>query len=144
LGYNISERRTLPDKERIAVIQDFKPPKTVKELRRFLGMIHFYRRWIPGAAKNQGIMNNYLKHTTKNDKRPIQWTEETKEAFIRCKTELADVILLIHPRSNTIIALTTVASGNAIGSVLEQRDVNNNWAPIAYFSKQLLKLKKKL
>jgi len=142
LGYNISERGTLPDKERIAVIQDFKPPKTVKELRRFLGMINFYRRWIPGAAKNQGILNNYLKHTSKNDKRPIQWTEETEEAFIRCKTELADVTLLTHPRSNAIIALTTDASDNAIGAVLEQRETNNSWAPIAYFSKQLSKAQK--
>jgi len=55
LGYNISEEGTLPDKGKVATIQEYKPLKTVKELRRFLGMIHFYRRWIPGAARNQGI-----------------------------------------------------------------------------------------
>ena len=67
LGYNISEKGTLPNKEKIAAIQEYKPLSTVKELRRFLGMINFYTRWIPGATRNQEILNNYLKILTKND-----------------------------------------------------------------------------
>jgi len=142
LGYNISEKGTLPDKERITAIQECKPPNTVKELRRFLGMINFYRRWIPGAAKNQGILNNYLKQSKKNDRRPIQWTTEAEKVFETCKKELADATLLTHPRMNTILALTTDASDNALGAVLEQKEVNNSWAPLAYFSKQLSKAQK--
>lgn len=105
-------------------------------------MIHFYRRWIPGAARNQGILNNYLKQSTKNDKRPIQWTTEAEKAFETCKKELTDATLLTHPRGNTVLALTADASDNALGAVLEQKEVNNNWAPIAYFSKQLSKAQK--
>lgn len=105
-------------------------------------MINFYGRWIPGAAKNQGILYNYLKQIKKNDRRPIQWTTEALKAFEACKKELADATLLTHPRMNTILALTTDASDNALGTVLEQKEVNNNWAPLAYFSKQLSKAQK--
>jgi len=84
-------------------------------------MINFYRRWIPGAARNQGILKNYLKQSTKNDKRPIQWTTKAEKAFETCKKELADATLLTHPRGNTILALTADASDNALGAVLEQK-----------------------
>lgn len=137
LGYNISEKGTIPDEERVTVIQNYKQPKTVKELRRFLGMINFYRRWIPRAARSQGILNNYLKQSTKNDKRPIEWTAEAEEAFERCKTELTEATMLTHPRLNATLALTTDASDNAIGAVLEQKEEDNKWAPISYFSKRL-------
>jgi len=58
------------------------------------------------------------------------------------KKELADATLLTHPRGNTILALPTDASHNALGAVLEQKEVNNNWALIPYFSKQLSKAQK--
>lgn len=137
LGYNITDKGTEPDPERVSVIQDFRQPKVIKDLRRFLGMINFYRRWIPGAAKSQAILNNYLKQSTKNDKTPIQWTAEAIEAFNMCKTKLAEVTMLTHPRVGAKLALTTDASDNAIGAVLEQKETDGNWAPVAYFSKKL-------
>jgi len=83
-----------------------------------------------------------LKLSTKNDRRPIKWTTEAKKAFETCKKELADATLLTHPRINTILVLTTDASDNALGAVLEQKEGDNNWAPLAYFSKQLSKAQK--
>lgn len=136
LGYTITEKGTTPDTSRVAAIRDFKQPKVVKDLRRFLGMINFYR-WIPGAAKSQAVLTDYLKQSSINDKRPIQWSTEAIEAFNTCKTEFANVTILTHPRANAVLALTTDASDYAIGAVLEQREENNSWAPVAYFSKRL-------
>lgn len=54
-----------------------------------------------------------------------------------CKTKLAEAAILTHPRVGAKLALTTDASDNAIGAVLEQKETDNIWAPIAYFSKKL-------
>ncbi|GFS31850.1 transposon Tf2-11 polyprotein, partial [Nephila pilipes] len=76
LGHRISFNGIEPTKERIKVIEDFKLPETIKELRRFLGIINFYHRFIPNAAENQAILNEYLRRKKKNDNNKIPWTEE--------------------------------------------------------------------
>jgi len=53
LGYLVTPKGTQPLPARVQTIQDFPLPKTAKELRRFLGMLNFYRRFIPEAAKAQ-------------------------------------------------------------------------------------------
>ncbi|GFY75460.1 hypothetical protein TNIN_49321 [Trichonephila inaurata madagascariensis] len=53
LGHHISVNGIEPSKERIKVIEDFKLPETVKDLRRYLGVINFYHRFIPNAAENR-------------------------------------------------------------------------------------------
>ncbi|GFY61489.1 hypothetical protein TNIN_304211 [Trichonephila inaurata madagascariensis] len=50
LGHHISVNGIEPSKERIKVMEDFQLPETVKELRRHLGVINFYHRFIPNAA----------------------------------------------------------------------------------------------
>ncbi|GFY48325.1 transposon Ty3-I Gag-Pol polyprotein [Trichonephila inaurata madagascariensis] len=67
LGHHISVNGTEPSKERIKVIEDFKLPETVKELQRYLGVINFYHRFIPNAAENQAVLNNYLKGKKKTE-----------------------------------------------------------------------------
>ena len=50
LGYTVDKDGTRPPKDRVVTITDFKRPDTVKQLRRYLGMVNFYRRFIQGAA----------------------------------------------------------------------------------------------
>ncbi|GFS41547.1 dopamine beta-hydroxylase [Trichonephila inaurata madagascariensis] len=88
LGYHISVNGIEPSKERIKVIEDFKLPETVKELRRYLGVINFSHRFIPNAAENQAILNNYLKGKKSNDKNKTHWTEESVQAFENSKQQL--------------------------------------------------------
>lgn len=57
MGYAIGQRGTRPLDDRIHAIRKFPKPKTAKELRRFLGMVNFYRRFIPDAAKLQQRVN---------------------------------------------------------------------------------------
>ncbi|GFY60523.1 transposon Ty3-G Gag-Pol polyprotein [Trichonephila inaurata madagascariensis] len=61
LGHRISVNGIEPSKKRIKVIEDFKLPENIKELRRYFGVINFYHRFIPKDAENQAILNNYLK-----------------------------------------------------------------------------------
>lgn len=138
LGFDITADGTMPTAERVKAIQDYHMPKDVKELRRFLGMLNFYRRFLPNAAKHQVILNDYLKQSKKNDKTPISWTNEAIQTFSLCKDDLVNAATLSHPHINSTLALVVDASNYAIGGVLQQKEDNTSrWRPISYFSKKL-------
>ena len=135
LGYQIDQKGARPVTEKVAAIQNYPKPKDVTELRRFLGMINFYRRFIANAASVQAPLNAFLQGAKKKDKRPITWTEEAEKAFKTCKDSVANAALLAHPENNSPLILTTDASDLACGAALQQQ-VNGTWEPIAFFSKK--------
>lgn len=106
------------------------------ELRRFFAMLNYYRRCIKNAAKEQAILNEYLKNSKKNDKRPIQWTQEADRAFEKCLHSLANATTLAHPQEGAPLLLTTDASNTAMGATLEQM-VKGERQPLFFFSKKL-------
>ena len=136
LGYLVSEQGIQPLPDKVRAILEYPKPKTVVELRRFLGMVNYYRRNIKNAAEDHAILNEYLKDSKKNDKRPIQWTEEADQAFEKCLNSLANATLLAHPCETAPLVLTTDASDVAIGAVLEQI-VDKETQPLMFFSKKL-------
>jgi len=107
-------------------------PPTDKGLQEFCGMVNFYHRFIPAAAKIMRPLYAALKDQTKT----LTWTEEMKSAFSKAKEALAAATMLTYPRSEAPIALTTDASATAVGAVLEQL-VDGVWQPLAFFSRQL-------
>ncbi|GFU60346.1 retrovirus-related Pol polyprotein from transposon 297 [Trichonephila clavipes] len=60
LGYQVSSEGTRPLPDRLADLQNFPVPKTARDLRRFLSMVHFYRRLLPSAAKYEFSLNDAL------------------------------------------------------------------------------------
>lgn len=58
---------------------------TLIELRRFLGVINYYRRCAKRAGETQAPLNNILKDVKKNDKKPVPWLNTTEAAFAKCK-----------------------------------------------------------
>lgn len=136
LGYRISKDGTRPPPERITALLDFPLPKTVEGLRRFLGMVNFYRRFLPRAAEFQAPLNNVLASTQLKGAKPVPWTQELELAFQRCKDHLVEATTLAHPIPNANIGLFTDASSSHVGACLQQR-VGNYWQPLAFFSKKL-------
>ncbi|GFS55035.1 retrovirus-related Pol polyprotein from transposon 297 [Trichonephila clavipes] len=134
--YLITPEGSKPLPEKVDAILSYKLPETIRDLRTFLGLINFYRRYLKDAAKNQAILHEYLKGSRKNDKTKILWTEEAKENFEKCKQDLANATLLSFPDPDLQLALFTDASNFAIGSVLQQFEAGN-WKPISFFSKKL-------
>lgn len=55
----------------------------------------------------------------KTDKTPLKWSQETIAAFEKCKSDLAEATLLVHPNASSVISLTVDASDFAMGAVLE-------------------------
>lgn len=136
LGHNVDNTGIRPTKDRVQAIIDYKQPKNVKDLRRFLGMINFYRRFIPNASQHQAVLTEYLKGSTKNDRRKIDWTKEAVFAFNTAKDQLSDATTLVFPVPNAPLCLMTDASDFAIGGVVQQL-VNNEWQPLGFFSAKL-------
>lgn len=135
LGYLIDSKGAKPLPEKVKAIVEYKKPDTIADLRRFLGVVNFYRRFVKNAASIQAPLNKFLEGAKKRDKRPIAWTIETERAFEACKNSLADAVLLVHPRDNAPLLLTTDASDLACGAVLQQ-ETNGVWEPLGFYSKK--------
>lgn len=135
LGYSISAEGVKPLDTKVEAIKSFPEPKTVRSLRRFLGMINFYRRFIPGAAKYQTPLNTLLTGSVKGS-HPVNLSGDTLKAFQECKDRLCRATLLAHPDSKCKLALVTDASDTAIGAALQQQK-DNAWQPLAFFSRKI-------
>lgn len=136
LGYKVSSAGIQPIPEKVQAISDFPAPKTVKELRRFLGMTNFYRRFLPGAAQIQGSLNALLSGPKTRGSQPITLTAEQLKDFEECKASLTRATLLAHPDMHAELSIYTDASNTGIGAVLQQRK-GNSWQPLAFFSRKL-------
>lgn len=136
LGYLITEKGSSPLPEKVKAIAEYKLPTTIQELRTFLGMINFFRRYLKDAAKTQAPLHELLKGAKKKDRRKVPWSEETILHFEKCKTDLANAALLSFPKAGLPLSLCTDASDVAIGSVLQQFE-DESWQPIAFYSKKL-------
>ncbi|KAG8196266.1 hypothetical protein JTE90_023821 [Oedothorax gibbosus] len=136
LGHTITSEGITPLAEKVSAIVEFPKPDTIRELRRFLAMINFYRRFLPHAASTQAPLNAMLKGSKKNDRTPIVWTEDARIAFEECKRNLADVATLYHPSQDAKIAIVVDASDSAMGAALHQQ-VEESWQPLAFYSKKL-------
>ncbi|CAH2108893.1 unnamed protein product [Euphydryas editha] len=135
LGYHITAEGTKPLPSKVEAIKNFPIPKTVRELRRFLGMVNFYRRFVPNAAIYQAPLNALLMGSVKGS-HPVTFAAVEMEAFNACKDGLSQAALLAHPDCDAKLALVTDASDKAIGGALQQLK-DSAWQPLAFFSRKL-------
>jgi cleavage and polyadenylation specificity factor subunit 1 len=109
----------------------------VKELQGFLGVINFYRRFIPAAARILKPLTDQLKGGPK-PAAAIPWTADMQAAFAAAKAALAGCVRLIHPTPGAEVALHVDASADHIGAALQQRPhPAAPWRPLGFFSKKL-------
>ena len=132
LGYKVDKNGISPLPDRVETIRQFKKPTSVKELQRFLGMVNYYRRFIPRAAHHLHHLFDALKGKPKE----LIWGEGCDLSFEATKEALAQATLLHHPKSGAHLALTTDASQLAVGGVLEQWGTKG-WEPLAFYSSKL-------
>ncbi|KAK3729078.1 hypothetical protein RRG08_005451 [Elysia crispata] len=134
LGHQVSESGSIPLPSKVRAIENFPRPHNVKGLQEFLGMINFYHRFIPHAAALLRPLYSALKKSKPHQ--IIEWTNDLCESFTSSKAAFADATMLSHPKPGASISLTSDASDQAVGAVLEQY-VDGFWQPLAFFSKQL-------
>nr|VZI28787.1 unnamed protein product [Spirometra erinaceieuropaei] len=132
LGHEVNSDGIKPVPEKVSAISTFPVPTTISQLRRFLGMVNYYHRFLPHGATILQPLNSLLTHS----KKTLVMTEEAVRSFNDVKAALADATLLAHPRSDAQLTLMTDASSTAVGASLQQT-VSGVLQPLAFFSKKL-------
>ena len=133
LGHHVSQHGISPLTSRIKALVDFPTPADKTSLKRFLGMINYYHRFLPNIAS---ILDPLHKLSNVGEGNKIQWSTVCEHAFQTAKSLLGKVTLLHHPRADARTSLTVDASESGIGGKLEQFN-GKLWVPIAFFSKKL-------
>ncbi|KAF8761559.1 hypothetical protein RHS01_00207 [Rhizoctonia solani] len=130
IGIVITPEGISMEKEKIKAVQEWKEPKTVKQLQSFIGFANFYRRFI----KDFSTIVKPLTLLTRQEVK-WKWGEAEQQAFDRVKEEIGKDPVLIHPDAQKPYFLETDASGVAMGAVLSQRHTDGYLHPIAFLSK---------
>lgn len=132
LGFEIRDGEILPDKKNIEVVQNFKIPKTRKQVKSFLGMINFYRKFVPDFSLRSLNLTNLTK-----EKQPFVWTQEAEAEFLDLKEALLKEPCLSLPDMSRDFVLYTDASQESLGIVLSQFDQNKFPKPVSFASRKL-------
>uniref|UniRef100_A0A5S6R5K0 Reverse transcriptase domain-containing protein n=1 Tax=Trichuris muris TaxID=70415 RepID=A0A5S6R5K0_TRIMR len=128
----IDRQGVRPSPEKVSAIQSFPQPKTVKQLRQFLGMVNFYRNFLPNIACILKPLDSLVNKTRSS----LVWEPVAVDAFNAAKSALATAAILEHPDLTALLALMVDSSDQAIGAILQQR-IGHEWRPLAFFSRRL-------
>lgn len=133
LGHLITPQGIQPNPIKLEAVRNFPVPKNRKELKQFLGLAGYYRKFVRNFSKIATPLTRLLRKD-----QDFVFSEDCTSAFNRLRDALCsnDVVLRVPDFSKPFI-LTTDASGYAIGSVLEQLDDKNQRRPVAYASRTL-------
>lgn len=132
LGHIITSEGVKPNPEKIDKITQWPLPKTQKEIKQFLGLVGYYRRFIKDFSKITRPMSKYLKKESTVEVQDPAYVN----SFNTLKQILSTDQILAYPQFDRPFILTTDASGFALGAVLSQMqdDVEK---PIAFASRTL-------
>ena len=135
LGHIVGNGHVRPEKGKVAAVEAFPVPKTKKDVRAFLGLTGYYRKFIPEYAT---IAAPLTELTKKEQPNCLAWSSGCAEAFEALKRHLCTSPVLKCPNFERPFVLQTDASDWGVGAVLSQKDDDDNEHPVAYFSKKLL------
>ena len=134
LGHIVEAKGISPDPDKIIAVQGIQPPENVTQLRSFLGLAGYYRRFIKGFSTIAQPLNQLL-HKDK----AYEWDNKCQQAFDELKQRLITAPILIYPNYKQEFILATDASYHGFGATLSQISDDNKEHPIAYASKSLRK-----
>ena len=124
-----------PLPKKVTLLEALELPKDIDKLRQFLGLVGFYRKFIPFFADITACLNTMLcKGAT------FQWTEQCNNAFQLLKPEPVKMPTLQYHNPNIPFTLFTDASKHSYSDILHQEETSGksdaevNLIPIAYFS----------
>ena len=137
LGHVVSAEGIKTDPEKIRSVSDWPTPSNRKELKQFLGLVSYYRRFVRGFSQ----LASPLYALTEKSKES-GWTDKCSEAFFELKKRLVTAPVLTLPRFDMEFIVDTDASGDGIGAVLSQR-INERELVVAYASRVLSRAERK-
>ena len=132
LGYKIDENGYAPKFSKKEAIKSLLPPKTLKQLRSFMGTLNHLQRFIPDLHKYTVAFRASLKA---ENKKSFLWGEEQTIAFQKILNLIANIPNLFHYDASKASRIKCDASHSGLGACLEQEVEPNVWAPIAFASR---------
>ena len=115
LGHRVTEEGLLPDPSLLAAIRDIPPPKTATEVRSFLGLAGYYRRYVKGFAAIAAPL-----HALTRKDALFHWSEDCQAAFDQLKNRLTTSPITAFPDFSQAFRLYTDASTAGLGAILAQ------------------------
>ena len=115
LGHTIFSEGISVDPTKVQEVMDWKPPTSVHQIRSFLGLAGYYRRFIPDFSRIAKPMMELLKKVVK-----FVWNDKCEEAFQTLKDQLTTSPVLATPDSTKPFDVYCDASGTGLGCVLMQ------------------------
>jgi transposase InsO family protein len=138
LGYIISSEGISVDPEKISAITQYPRPENPEDIRKFLGMCGYYRRFV----KNFSAISSPLTQLLHKDC-DFKWIQDQESAFVELKTKLTEAPVLAYPSVNGEIEITCDASGFGIGAICTTSENGEPPRPIAFASRTLSPAEKK-
>ncbi len=133
LGHQLGDGKVSVPAARVAAIRDHPIPNTRKQLRAFLGLVGFYRRFIPGFHQWSSVLTP---HTSSAMSGRVSWTSLMLDAFKSLCCSLSESVCLHVPCVSDVFVLDTDASCTGVGAVLSVVRGGEK-LPVAFFSRQL-------
>lgn len=138
LGHLISHEGIRPDPEKIRAVSSFPQPANTKQLKSFLGLCSYFRRFIRGFAHIASPLHNLL-----STRVPYEWTTDCQLSFNALRNALTSDPVLSHFDDKAATELHTDASGTGLGAVLLQKHPSSRDSHvIAYASRTLTRPEK--
>lgn len=134
LGYLVGHGEVRPQVDKVEAIKNSSRPRTRKQVRSFLGLVGWYRRFIPNFSTIAAPLTDL---TSKAARNPVQWTEECERAFNTLKICLCSSPVLQSADFTQRFLVQVDASSVGIGAVLAQGKPGEE-RPVLYLSRKLL------
>ena len=138
LGHVINNGEIRPDPEKTKLIDTYPVPKNIKEVRSFVSLASYYRKFVRNFAQIAKPLTCLLEKG-----KEFHWTLECQHAFDNLRSNLGETTKLTLPNFKKTFRLSCDASGVALGAVLSQLDDEGKERPIAFASRILSKTERK-
>ena len=132
LGHIITKDGVFVDEKKTEKVSQYPTPKSQTEVRSFLGLCNYYRRFVENFSKLATPLNQLLQKDVK-----FNWTKECEESFQALKNALVTAPMLKYPDMNAPFILSTDASGTALGYILGQKGPDGKEMVVAYGGRSL-------
>jgi hypothetical protein len=132
LGHEICRGKIKPEEVKILAIKDYATPTTKTEVRVFIGLCNYYRKYIKMSAEFASPITNLTKGRARKGK--LEWSEEANTAFEKLKKVLCARPVLMAPDFVSEFIIKTDASENGIGIVLSQKGTDGEEHPVPFLS----------
>src|SRR4051812_28991612 len=116
LGHIINKEGIKTDPAKVSAVKEYPAPTSKTEVRAFMGLVGYYRHFIPACSKIAKPINDTLRKDIR-----FKWTDEAQEAFDKLKEKLTTAPVLARPDMDKTFCLHTDACKTGLGAVLTQQ-----------------------